>query len=54
MDIMETIKDQIENNRVILYMKGSPISHSAVFSAYGAGAYGLRSEICLRRRAKQP
>ena len=24
MDIMETIKDQIENNRVILYMKGSP------------------------------
>lgn len=31
MDIMETIKDQIENNRVILYMKGSQTSRSAVF-----------------------
>ena len=31
MDIMETIKDQIENNRVILYMKAPRISHSAVF-----------------------
>ena len=33
MDIMETIKDQIENNRVILYMKGSPNQPQCGFSA---------------------
>ena len=33
MDIMETIKGQIENNRVILYMKGSPSQPQCGFSA---------------------
>ncbi len=33
MDIMETIKDQITNNRVILYMKGSPNQPQCGFSA---------------------
>ena len=29
MDIMETIREQIEGNRIILYMKGSPTNRSA-------------------------
>lgn len=33
MDIMDTIKDQIENNPVILYMKGSPDQPQCGFSA---------------------
>ena len=33
MDIMEVIKDQIENNAVILYMKGSPQFPQCGFSA---------------------
>lgn len=33
MDIMETIKDQVTNNRVILYMKGSPNQPQCGFSA---------------------
>ena len=33
MDIMETIKDQITSNRVILYMKGSPNQPQCGFSA---------------------
>lgn len=33
MDIMETIKDQIESNPVILYMKGSPNQPQCGFSA---------------------
>ncbi len=33
MDIMETIKDQIESNKVILYMKGSPDAPQCGFSA---------------------
>lgn len=33
MDIMETIKDQISNNRVLLYMKGSPNQPQCGFSA---------------------
>ena len=33
MDIMETIKDQISSNRVILYMKGSPNQPQCGFSA---------------------
>lgn len=33
MDIMDTIKDQITNNRVILYMKGSPNQPQCGFSA---------------------
>lgn len=33
MDIMETIKDQIASNRVILYMKGSPNMPQCGFSA---------------------
>ncbi len=33
MDIMETIRDQIESNAVILYMKGSPNQPQCGFSA---------------------
>ena len=33
MDIMETIRDQVENNSVILYMKGSPNQPQCGFSA---------------------
>mgnify|MGYP000663193130 FL=1 len=33
MDIMETIKDQVENNAIILYMKGSPNQPQCGFSA---------------------
>jgi hypothetical protein len=29
MDIMETIREQVEGNRIILYMKGSPNQPSA-------------------------
>ena len=38
MDIMETIKDQIESNRVILYMKGSPNQPQCGFSAQAVAA----------------
>lgn len=33
MDIVETIKDQIESNPIILYMKGSPQAPQCGFSA---------------------
>ena len=33
MDIIETIKDQIENNKILLYMKGSPNQPQCGFSA---------------------
>ena len=33
MDIMETIRDQVENNPIILYMKGSPNQPQCGFSA---------------------
>jgi hypothetical protein len=33
MDIMETIREQIEGNPIILYMKGSPNSPQCGFSA---------------------
>ena len=33
MDIIESIKDQIENNPIILYMKGSPNQPQCGFSA---------------------
>ncbi|TNF01569.1 MAG: Grx4 family monothiol glutaredoxin [Gammaproteobacteria bacterium] len=33
MDIMETIRDQVEGNPVILYMKGSPNAPQCGFSA---------------------
>ena len=33
MDIMETIRDQVENNSIILYMKGSPNQPQCGFSA---------------------
>ena len=33
MDIIETIKDQIESNRILLYMKGSPNQPQCGFSA---------------------
>ncbi|MCB1616819.1 MAG: Grx4 family monothiol glutaredoxin [Pseudomonadales bacterium] len=33
MDVMDTIKEQIENNSIILYMKGSPDAPQCGFSA---------------------
>ena len=33
MDIMQTIKEQIENNTIILYMKGTPAMPQCGFSA---------------------
>ncbi len=33
MDIMDTIKEQIENNSILLYMKGSPNQPQCGFSA---------------------
>lgn len=33
MDIMETIKEQIESNNILLYMKGSPNQPQCGFSA---------------------
>ena len=33
MDIFETIKDQIDNNSILLYMKGSPNQPQCGFSA---------------------
>jgi len=33
MDIIETIKDQIEGNQILLYMKGSPNQPQCGFSA---------------------
>ena len=33
MDIFDTIKDQIENNSILLYMKGSPNQPQCGFSA---------------------
>ena len=33
MDIMETIRDQVESNTVLLYMKGSPNQPQCGFSA---------------------
>ena len=33
MDIMDTIKEQVENNSILLYMKGSPNQPQCGFSA---------------------
>ena len=38
MDIIETIKDQIANNTVLLYMKGAPNAPQCGFSAKAAQA----------------
>ena len=38
MDIIETIKEQIANNTVLLYMKGSPNAPQCGFSAKAAQA----------------
>jgi len=37
-DIMETIREQIENNSILLYMKGSPNQPQCGFSAQTAQA----------------
>lgn len=38
MDVVETIKQQIENNTIILYMKGSPQQPQCGFSARASQA----------------
>jgi len=55
MDIIETIKDQIANNTILLYMKGSPNAPQCGFSARArAGGDGLRREVRLRRYPASP
>lgn len=44
MDIMETIKDQVTSNRVILYMKGSPNQPQCGFSAQAVQALAACGE----------
>ena len=44
MDIMDTIKDQITANRVILYMKGSPNQPQCGFSARAVQAQAAVGE----------
>ena len=38
MDIMDTIRDQIESNHIILYMKGSPQLPQCGFSSRASQA----------------
>ncbi|MET0613634.1 MAG: glutaredoxin domain-containing protein, partial [Pseudomonas caspiana] len=38
MDIIETIKDQIANNTILLYMKGAPNAPQCGFSAKASQA----------------
>ena len=38
MDIMETIREQVENNSVLLYMKGSPNQPQCGFSSQASQA----------------
>ena len=38
MDIMETIKEQVESNRILIYMKGSPEQPQCGFSAQSTQA----------------
>ncbi len=38
MDVMETIKQQVENNTIILYMKGSPQQPQCGFSSQASQA----------------
>ena len=38
MDIMETIKEQVESNRILIYMKGSPDQPQCGFSAQSTQA----------------
>ena len=48
MEIMDTIKEQVESNQVLLYMKGSPNQPAMwILVADCSGAYGLRSALCL-------
>ena len=52
MDIMQVIKDQIEQNAILLYMKGSPNQPMCgFFCPHRAGGDGLWPEVCLRGRA---
>ena len=58
MDIIETIKEQIANNPVLLYMKGSPNAPQCGFSAratqavmelrFAGGGTGSLPGKCLR------
>ena len=38
MDIMQTIKQQVEDNKIIIYMKGSPDQPGCGFSAQATQA----------------
>ena len=54
MDIIETIKEQIANNTVLLYMKGSPNAPQCGFGTCRSGRHGLWREIRLRRHPAEP
>ena len=50
MSIEETIKEQIDSNSILLYMKGNPEQPQVwLFCTGNADANVLRQAICLRR-----
>lgn len=57
MDIIETIKEQIANNSILLYMKGSPNAPQCGFSArasqavMGCGEKFAYVESCRTRKS---
>ena len=54
MDIIETIKEQIANNPVLLYMKGSPNAPQWLLRPRDPGGNGLWREVRLRRHPAEP
>jgi glutaredoxin-related protein len=59
MDIIETIKEQIANNTILLYMKGSPNAPQCGFSAKAAQAVmgvakSSRTSTSCRTRKSAP
>ncbi len=55
MDIIETIKEQIANNTIPLYMKGRSNAPQCGFSSEGVpGCYAVRREVRLRGYPAKP
>jgi hypothetical protein len=54
MDIIETIKEQIANNTILLYMKGSPNAPQCGFSAKAAQAVMGVAKVRLRGHPAEP
>ena len=49
MDVLERIKEQVENNPIIIYMKGTPQFPQCGFSSRGGCVAGLWREVCVRQ-----